>query len=85
MFPDYLSVSYDFDLIEDFKLKTIEDTNSINETEYGEENKIQRFIAIDDVSVLANRSNTFANFLTAIRKFGYHCVHVFHIILLQKR
>ena len=41
-------------LIEDFKLKTIEDTDSINETEYCEDKKIQRLIAMDDVSGLAD-------------------------------
>ena len=30
------------DLIEDFQLKTIEDTDSINETEYGEDKNNQR-------------------------------------------
>ena len=42
------------DSIEDFKLKTIEDTNSINENEYGEDKKIQRFIVMDDVSGFAD-------------------------------
>ena len=59
--------------MEDFKLKTIEYTDSINETEYGED-KIQRLIVMDDVSSLAHQSNTFPNFLTVTRKFGYHCV-----------
>ena len=34
---------------------------------------------MDDVHGLADRSNTFVNFL-----FGYHCVYIFHIILLEK-
>ena len=72
------------DLIEDFKLKAIEDTNSINEAEYGEDRKIQRLIVMDDVSGLADRSNTFTNFLTVTRKFGYHCVYIFRIILPKK-
>ena len=42
----------------------MEDTDSINETEYGEDKKIQCLIVIDDVSGLADWSNTFANFLT---------------------
>ena len=42
------------DSIEDFKLKTIEDTDSINENEYGEDKKIQRFIVMDDVSGFAD-------------------------------
>ena len=39
---------------------------------------------MDDVSGLADKSNTFANFLTAAKKFGYHCAYIFHIILLEK-
>ena len=42
------------DSIEDFKSKTIEDTDSINENEYGEDKKIQRFIVMDDVSGFAD-------------------------------
>ena len=67
------------ELIEHFKLKTIEVTDSINETEYGEDKKIQCLVVMDDVHGLADRSNTFVNFL-----FGYHCVYIFHIILLEK-
>ena len=52
------------DLTEDFKLKTIEDTNSIKDTEYGEDKKTQHLIVMDNVSGLANQSDTFANFLT---------------------
>ena len=39
---------------------------------------------MDDFSGLADRSNTFTNFLTVTRKFGYHCMCIFHIILPQK-
>ena len=39
---------------------------------------------MDDVAGLADPSNTFPNFLTVTRKFGYHCVYIFHIILLEK-
>ena len=71
-------------LNEDFKIETIEDADSMNETEYVEDKKIQRLIVTDDVSGLADRSNTFANFLIVTRKFGYHCVYIFHIILPEK-
>ena len=50
-------------LNEDFKIETIEDADSMNETEYVKDKKIQRLIVTDDVSGLADRSNTFANFL----------------------
>ena len=39
---------------------------------------------MDDIFGLANRSNTLANFLTVTRKFHYHCVYIFHIILPEK-
>ena len=39
---------------------------------------LDRLMAIDDVSGLANRSEAFANFLTVSRKFGLTCVYVFH-------
>ena len=57
----------------------------MNDSEYGENKKIERPIVTEDVSGLANRSNTFANFLTVTRKFGYHCLYIFHIILSEKQ
>ena len=63
---------------------TIEDTNSINENEYGEDKKIQHLLVMDHVSGLAEQSNTLANFLTSTRKFGYHCIYILHIILPEK-
>ena len=73
------------DFIEDFKLKTIGDTVSINETEYGEDKKTQRLIVMDGVSGLVDQSNTFAHFSTVTRKFGYHCVYTFHIVLPENK
>ena len=35
---------------------------------------------MDDVSGLADVSKKFANFLTVSKKFGYHCVYIFHVI-----
>ena len=32
-------------------------------------------------SGVTNISKKIANFLTILRKFGYHCVYVFHVIL----
>ena len=37
---------------------------------------LDRVIVMDDVSGLANRSETFSNFLTVSRKFGLTCVYV---------
>ena len=39
---------------------------------------------MDDVSGLADKSNTFANFLIVAKMFGNHCVYIFQIILLEK-
>ena len=33
---------------------------------------------MEDVSGITDISRKFANFLTVSRKFGYHCVYVFH-------
>ena len=40
--------------------------------------KIKKWI---DVSGVADISKEFSNFLTVSRKFGYHCVYVFHVIV----
>ena len=39
---------------------------------------------MDDVSGLADQSNTSPNFVTVTRTFGYHCVYIFHIALPGK-
>ena len=73
------------DLVEEFKLKSIDDTDSsINANKYGKKKKNDRLIVMEDVSDLANRSNIFGSFLTVTRKFGYHYVYIFHTILPEK-
>ena len=51
-----------------------------NEKYLGENIKLDRLIAVDNVSGLADKSETFANFLTVLRKFGLACVYIFHTI-----
>ena len=59
--------------------------NDINYlTNYGEKSIRSRLIAMDDVSGLADLSTKFANFLTVARKFGYHCLYIFHAIHPEK-
>ena len=41
---------------------------------------MDRLIVMDDVSGVADISRKFATFLSVSRKFGYHCVYVFHVI-----
>ena len=50
-----------------------------------DENKIMNcLIVIDDVLGLADSCKEFAGFLTITRKYRYHCVYVFHIIIPDK-
>ena len=51
-----------------------------NENYLGENLKHDRLIVVDNVSGLADKSETFANFLTVLRKFGLACVYIFHTI-----
>ena len=46
----------------------------------GEKLVLHRFIVMDEVSGLADRTETFSNFLAVSRKFGLTCVYVFHTI-----
>ena len=46
----------------------------------GENRVLDRLIVMDDVSGLADKSETFSNFLTVSREFGLTCVYVFHTI-----
>ena len=48
-----------------------------NENNFGEKIELDCLILLDDVSGLADRSDTFANVLTVSRKFGLKCVYVF--------
>ena len=68
-------------MIEAFKLRThdIPDENDVNSF-FGKNKKMDRLIVMNDVSGVSDISKKFANFLTVSRKFGYHCVYVFHII-----
>ena len=62
----------------------INDINDVNITNYGEKSIWSRLIVMDDVSGLADLSTKFANFLTVARKFGYHCLYIFHAIHPEK-
>ena len=68
-------------MIQTFKSRThdIPDENDVNSL-FGENKKMDRLIVMDEVSCGADISKKFANFLTVSRKFGYHCVYVFHVI-----
>ena len=74
-------------LIETFKLWSREETDDKNviKNYFGENRKLDRLIVMDDVSGVADVSKKFANFLTVSRKFGYHCIYVFHLIVPYNR
>ena len=46
----------------------------------GENMILDKLIVMDDVSMFANKSDEFANFLTVFRKYGITCVYIFHTI-----
>ena len=63
----------------------ISDKNDVNYlTNYGEKSIGNRFIVMDDVSGLADLYSMLANFLMVARKFGYHCLYIFHAIHPEK-
>ena len=80
------------ELLEYFKTKTksseieneVSEEANIEDINYGEKKKRRRLIIADDVSGLADNSVKFANFLTVARKFGYHCLYIFHAIHPEK-
>ena len=43
-----------------------------------ENNVFDKFIVMDDVLALADKSYKFANFLTVSRKFSFPCAYVLH-------
>ena len=45
---------------------------------------MDRLIVMDDVSGIADSCKEFADFLTVSRKYRYHCVYVFHVIIPEK-
>ena len=79
-------------LFEYFKTKTnpadiendVSQEANIEDINYGEKKKRRRLIIADNVSGLADNSVKFANFLTVARKFGYHCLYIFHTIHPEK-
>ena len=70
-------------LIETFKLRSREETDNKNviNNSFGENRKLDRLIIMNDVSGVADVSKKFTNFSTVTRKFGYHCIYVFHLIV----
>ena len=73
-------------LIKTFKLR-IEDIteNDSNEDSFYCENKVMDCLNVmDNVSGIADSCKEFETFLTVSRKYKYHCIYVFYIIILEK-
>ena len=51
-----------------------EDSDEDNNFVFGQKKEFDKFIAMDDVSGLADKSGDFSRFLTVSRKFGYGCL-----------
>ena len=74
------------ELIETFELRSenLVENDSVNNSVYGENKIMDPLIVMGDVSSLADTCKEFADFLTITRKYRYHCVYVFHIIIPDK-
>ena len=46
---------------------------------------VDRLIFMDDVFGIADNCTKFAEFLTVCRKYRYHCVYFFHIIVPESQ
>lgn len=71
------------DLVEDFKLKSKDNADSVNNNNYVENKKTGRLIVMD-VSGVADCSNTFGSFLTVITKFSY-LAYIYFILFFKER
>ena len=76
----HFSYPHDLDdfnyLIENFT----QEKSDYEDSELGENLKINKLIVMDDVSGLADRSDDFLDFLTVSRKYGFSCSYVFHTV-----
>ena len=69
----------EFDTLLDFS-QWKREKNSCNENFMGENMLLDRFIVMDDVSSLGDKSRNFETFLTVSRKFGFTCIYIFQAI-----
>ena len=72
-------------LIEKFKLRTRDITSNESNSFFGEKISMDRLIVRDHVSGIADNCKKFAEFLTVCRKYRYHCIYVFHIIMPENQ
>ena len=74
------------ELIQTFKLRieNLVEDDDITSSIYGENKIMDRLIVMGDVLGLTDSCKEFADFLTITRKYRYHCVYVFHVIIPDK-
>ena len=72
-------------LIEKFKLRTRDITNNESNSVFGEKISMDCLIVMDDILGIADNCKKFAEFLTVCRKYRYHCIYVFHIIMPENQ
>ena len=72
-------------MIEKFKLKTRDKANNKSNSVLGEKISMDLLIAMDEVSGIAGNCKKFVEFLTVCRKYRYHCIYVFHIIMPENK
>ena len=72
-------------LIEKIELRTRDIKNNEINSVFGEKISMDRVIVMDDVLGIADNCKKFAEFLTVCRKYGYHCIYGFHIIMTENQ
>ena len=68
-------------MIEKLKLRTKDITNNESNSVFGEKLSMDHLIVMEDVSIIAENCKKFAEFLTVCKKYRYHSIYVFHIIM----
>ena len=72
-------------MIEKFKLRTRDITSNESNSVFGEKISMDRLIVTDQVSGIADNCKKFAEFLTVCRKYRYHSIYMFHIIMPESQ
>ena len=72
-------------LTEKFKLRTRDITSNESNSVFGEKISVDRLIVTDHVSGIADNCKKFAEFLTVCRRYRYHSIYMFHIIMPESQ
>ena len=72
-------------LIENFKHRNRDITNNGSNSVFGEKVSMDPLIFMNDVSGIAEYCKNFSEFVTVCRKYRYHCIYVFQIIMPENQ